>query len=286
MAFNFQTFRTRATTAIVFVIVMLGGLLWNQWSFLLLFAMIHIGCWIEYRSLIAKIDNRYQHISPIHFYGAIAAGLGFMCWMTGDAYVIGDFVLSEIGFRILLIALTVLVLVKLIKAKMPDWEIIGYTVGGLLYISMSWGLLMNLYHYFDGNVHEKGWLLPMLIIATIWINDTMAYLVGSFIGKTPFSPISPKKTWEGTVGGAILAVAVVTIAGVYWLELPWIQLLLITITSAVMGTLGDLLESKLKRMAGVKDSGNFMPGHGGFLDRFDSLLLAVPYVWLVLFLFG
>lgn len=286
MAFNFQTFRTRAITAIVFVIVMLGGLLWNQWSFLLLFAMIHIGCWIEYRSLIAKIDNRYQHISPIHFYGAIAAGLGFMCWMTGDAYVIGDFVLSEIGFRILLIALAVLVLVKLIKAKMPDWKIIGYTVGGLLYISMSWGLLMNLYHYFDGNVYEKGWLLPMLIIATIWINDTMAYLVGSFIGKTPFSPISPKKTWEGTAGGAILAVVVVTVAGVYWLELPWIQLLLITITSAVMGTLGDLLESKLKRMAGVKDSGNFMPGHGGFLDRFDSLLLAVPYVWLVLFLFG
>ena len=78
----------------------------------------------------------------------------------------------------------------------------------------------------------------------------------------------------------------VTIAGVYWLELPWIQLLLITITAAVMGTLGDLLESKLKRMAGVKDSGSFMPGHGGFLDRFDSLLLAVPYVWLVLFLFG
>lgn len=286
MAFNFQTFRTRAITAIVFVIVMLGGLLWNQWSFLLLFAMIHIGCWIEYRSLIAKIDNRYQHISPIHFYGAIAAGLGFMCWMTGDAYVIGDFVLSEIGFRILLIALTVLLLVKLIKGKMPDWKIIGYTVGGLLYISMSWGLLINLYHYFDGNVYEKGWLLPMLIIATIWINDTMAYLVGSFIGKTPFSPISPKKTWEGTVGGAILAVVVVTVAGVYWLELPWIQLLLITITSAVMGTLGDLLESKLKRMAGVKDSGNFMPGHGGFLDRFDSLLLAVPYAWLVLFLFG
>jgi phosphatidate cytidylyltransferase len=281
MAFNFQTFRTRALTAIVFVIVMLGGLLWNQWSFFFLFAVIHIGCWIEYRSLIAKIDNRYQHISPIHLYGAIAAGLGFMC-----AYIIDDIVLSEIGFRVLLVALTVLVLVKLIKAKMPDWKIIGYTVGGLLYISMSWGLLMNLYNYFDGNVYEKGWLLPMLIIATIWINDTMAYLVGSFIGKTPFSPISPKKTWEGTVGGAILAIAVVTVAGVYWLELPWVQLLLITITAAVMGTLGDLLESKLKRMAGVKDSGSFMPGHGGFLDRFDSLLLAVPYVWLVLFLFG
>jgi phosphatidate cytidylyltransferase len=286
MAFNFQTFRTRALTAIVFVIVMLGGLLWNQWSFLALFAVIHVGCWIEYRSLIAKIDSRYQHISVVHLLGAIAAGIGFMCWMTGDLFLIGDLPLSEIGFRVLLISLTVLVLIKFIKWRVPDWKIIGYTVGGLIYISMSWGLLVNLYNYFDGNTYEKGWLLPMLIIATIWINDTMAYLVGSFIGKTPFSPISPKKTWEGTAGGAILAVAVVTAAGIYWLQLPMLQLLLITITSAVMGTLGDLLESKLKRMAGVKDSGSFMPGHGGFLDRFDSLLLAVPYVWLVLFLFG
>ncbi len=286
MAFNFQTFRTRALTAIVFVIVMLGGLLWNQWSFLFLFAIIHVGCWSEYRSLIAKIDDRYKNISSIHLYGTIAAGLGFMCWMTGDEYMIADTLLSEIGFRVLLVALTVLVLIKLIKAKMPDWKIIGYTVGGLIYISMSWGLLMNLYNYFEGNVYEKGWLLPMLIIATIWINDTMAYLVGSFIGKTPFSPVSPKKTWEGTAGGAILAVTVVTIAAVYWLRLPFIQLLMITLVSAVMGTLGDLLESKLKRMAGVKDSGNFMPGHGGFLDRFDSLVLAVPFVWLILFLFG
>lgn len=286
MAFNFQTFRTRALTAIVFVIVMLGGLFWNQWSFLALFAVIHVGCWIEYRSLIAKIDPRYKHISSIHLYSAIAAGLGFMCWMTGENYIIADTLLSDIGFRVLLVALTVLVLIKLLKARMPDWKIIGYTIGGLVYISMSWGLLMNLYNYFEGDINEKGWLLPMLIIATIWINDTMAYLVGSFIGRTPFSPISPKKTWEGTVGGAILAVAAATIAGVYWLELPLLQLLLITITSAVMGTLGDLLESKLKRMAGVKDSGSFMPGHGGFLDRFDSLLLAVPYVWLILFLFG
>lgn len=286
MAFNFQTFRTRALTAIVFVVVMLGGLLWNQWSFLVLFAVIHVGCWIEYRSLISKIDARYQHISFIHLCGAITAGLGFMCWMTGDQFLVFETPLSEIGFRLLLVALTVLVVIKLMKWRMPDWKIIGYTFGGLAYISLSWGLMMSLYNYFDGNENEKGWLLPMIIIATIWINDTMAYLVGSFIGRTPFSPISPKKTWEGTAGGAILAVAVVTCAGVYWLQLPLIQLLLITITSAVIGTLGDLLESKLKRMAGVKDSGSFMPGHGGFLDRFDSLLLAVPYVWLVLFLFG
>ena len=168
---------------------------------------------------------------------------------------------------------------------MPDWKIIAYTIGGLLYISLSWALLLDLYNRtYSPKFPEAGWLLPMIIIATIWINDTMAYIVGSLIGKTPFSPISPKKTWEGTVGGAILAVAVISLVCVYWLELSLFKMILVTVTAAVMGTIGDLFESKLKRMAGVKDSGSFMPGHGGFLDRFDSLLLATPYVWLVLFL--
>lgn len=285
MAFNFQTFKTRALTAIVFVVVMLGGLLWNQWSFLLLFAAIHIGCWVEYKSLIGKIDSRYQGISMAHLGGAIVAGLGFMFWMTDEQYRIGDIFLHEVGGWILLISLAALILLKLIKGRMPDWKIIGYTIGGLLYISLSWGLLVDLYNEISSQkFSNSAWLLPMLIIATIWINDTMAYIVGSFIGKTPFSPISPKKTWEGTVGGAILAVIVVTLIAVYWLELDMVQMIIITITAAVMGTLGDLLESKLKRMAGVKDSGSFMPGHGGFLDRFDSLLLATPYVWLLLFL--
>ena len=125
-------------------------------------------------------------------------------------------------------------------------------------------------------------LLPIAIIFSIWINDTMAYIVGSLIGKTPFSKISPKKTWEGTAGGALLCVAVIAILGA---TIPaakaiavkhWIA---IAALAAVFGTMGDLFESKLKRMAGVKDSGSFMPGHGGFLDRFDSLLFAAPAVW-------
>lgn len=285
MAFNFQTFRTRALTAIVFVVVMLGGLLWNQWSFILLFSLIHVGCWVEYTSLIGKIDPKYQGISLIHKAGAITAGLGFMFWMTDDQYIIGNVLLRELGGWILLISLSGLILLKLIKARITDWKIIGYTIGGLLYISLSWGLLTDLYNEITSpEFSNSAWLLPMLIIATIWINDTMAYIVGSFIGKTPFSPISPKKTWEGTIGGAILAVLVVTLVAVYWLQLDISQMIIITVTAAIMGTLGDLFESKLKRMAGVKDSGSFMPGHGGFLDRFDSLLLATPYVWLMLFL--
>lgn len=131
-------------------------------------------------------------------------------------------------------------------------------------------------------------LLPCVIIFSIWVNDTMAYIVGSMIGKTPLSKISPKKTWEGTAGGAVLCIVVIGILGsiipaakhiaVY----HWVAIASIC---AIFGTSGDLLESKIKRMANVKDSGSFMPGHGGFLDRFDSFLIATPLVWLYVILF-
>lgn len=132
-------------------------------------------------------------------------------------------------------------------------------------------------------------LIPVAIVFSIWINDTMAYIVGSLIGKTPFSKISPKKTWEGTAGGAILCVAVIALLGYFIPAARSIAVehwAAIAAICAVFGTMGDLLESKLKRMAGVKDSGSFMPGHGGFLDRFDSLLLAAPAVWIYVKLMG
>lgn len=131
-------------------------------------------------------------------------------------------------------------------------------------------------------------LLPCGIIFSIWINDTMAYVVGSFIGKTPLSKISPKKTWEGTIGGALLCVAVMVLLGYLVPAAKIISVkhwLMIALLAALFGSLGDLFESKLKRMAGVKDSGSFMPGHGGFLDRFDSLLWATPAVWIYVQLF-
>jgi phosphatidate cytidylyltransferase len=130
------------------------------------------------------------------------------------------------------------------------------------------------------------YVLPMLVIISIWINDTMAYVVGSFIGKTPLSALSPKKTWEGTIGGAILAIVAVVLLGKALTELSYQTLVIVSATAAITGTIGDLIESKFKRMAGVKDSGNILPGHGGFFDRFDSLLLAGPSVWLLLTLFA
>jgi phosphatidate cytidylyltransferase len=113
----------------------------------------------------------------------------------------------------------------------------------------------------------------------------MAYIVGSFIGKNPLSKISPKKTWEGTIGGIILSVVVITLIGKASSTYSWQHWMAISFCCAVAGTFGDLLESKIKRMAQVKDSGNLMPGHGGFLDRFDSMLIAIPFVFLYYFLF-
>lgn len=221
MAINMETLKTRALTAVVFVAVMLTGLLWNRWSFIVLFTIVHFGCWYEFIKLMRLIyGNRY----------------------------------------------------------------VKYCLLGVLYITMPILMLVSL-RLLDifGNSGiikaDMGYILPCTIIFSIWINDTMAYLVGSIIGKTPFSKISPKKTWEGTGGGAILCVIIIGLAAYFYLG-DYKQAAIIAAICAIFGTMGDLLESKLKRMANVKDSGSLMPGHGGFLDRFDSLLVAVPFVWL------
>ena len=223
MAFDLQTFKTRTLTAIIFAAVMLTGLLWNGIAFIILFVIIHIGCWIEFIKLLKKINP-------------------------------------------------------------GKW--VPYVPLGFLYITLPIILLIDL-RLHDLKILSDNFLkiIPSGIIFSIWINDTMAYIVGSLIGKTSFSKISAKKTWEGTIGGAILCIIIISFVGwyakVYTLQ-DWI---IISALCAIFGTFGDLLESKLKRMAQLKDSGTLMPGHGGFLDRFDSLLVAAPFVWLYVYFF-
>lgn len=283
MALNLQTFKTRAITAIVFAAIMLGGLLWNQWSFLLLFSAIHFGCWAEYQKLVTLIDPEYRHINVGHRYGVMLLGWGFMLWMTSTDYRVGNYLVAALGWQLMWIGAVIFLLTVVIAPKFNHPKLLAHSLLGLLYISLSWGLMMHLWNNMGQSVLTgQPWLLPVVLIASIWINDTMAYIVGSFIGKTPFSSISPKKTWEGTIGGALLAIALVTLAGHYIWIFPVRTLLLVSSIAAVFGTAGDLFESKLKRLAGVKDSGNIMPGHGGFLDRFDSLLFATTITWLVL----
>ncbi len=284
MAFNLQTFKTRATTAVVFVAIMLSGLFLSHWSFLLLFSIIHFGCWFEYQKLIGLIDPDYRQITPFHKYGVMIVGWAIMLWMTSNSLLIGTIRVNELGWWLLLITACVLPIVEVLFANNLNLKSIGYSIAGLLYISLSWGMMMELRgqgrFLLQGSETGMSWIIPIILIASIWINDTMAYIVGSFIGRTPLSPISPKKTWEGTLGGALLCIATVSWAGHYLFQIDVYYLIIISSIAALIGTVGDLFESKLKRMAGVKDSGQIMPGHGGFLDRFDSLILATPFVWL------
>ena len=291
MALNIATFKTRAATAGVFVAVMLLGLCWNHWIFFILFSVIHFGCWIEYQKLVCQIDNNYTQISPFHKYSVMLAGWCILLYFTNDAFTIAGIQLSAIGWWLGLIAIFVLPIIELLFSKQLEAKNIGWSAFGLIYISLSLGLMIDLRCFGmlanpqPINFNFAAFALPLGIFIALWINDTMAYLVGSFIGKTPFSKISPKKTWEGTAGGAVLCVVVVALLG-WWAKVytvkDWMAIAAIV---AVFGVLGDLFESKLKRMANVKDSGSIMPGHGGFLDRFDSLLLATPFVWLYVVLF-
>ena len=240
MAINKEVLKTRSLTAVVFVVVMLLGLFYNKWSFIILFTIIHFGCWYEFIILMKKIN--------------------------GDKYLPYCFL-------------------SLVYITMPILML--YHLGVILSASP-----INLYSIDLANAHrvniDFSALIPAAVIFSIWINDTMAYIVGSLIGKTPFSKISPKKTWEGTAGGAILCVSVIGLLGYFVTVAKQIAVLhwfAIAAICAIFGTAGDLLESKIKRMADVKDSGSFMPGHGGFLDRFDSLLLATPFVWFYVVLF-
>ena len=280
MAFNKQTFQTRALTAIAFVLVMSAGLLWNRWSFFVLFSIVHFGCWAEYQKLVRRFNPDYNLATPVHRYGVMAAGWCLLLYFTNRTLAIGGLALSDAGFWLGLVLLLGLPLAGLFRLKQVFVKNIGYSLCGLLYISLSLGLLIHLRSFWSADAASLSLTIPLLLIFTLWVNDTMAYIVGSFIGKTPLSPISPKKTWEGTVGGIILAVVTMTLLAYVTGRLPVAHAAIITALAATAGTYGDLFESKLKRMAGVKDSGTLMPGHGGFLDRFDSLLFASPVVWL------
>jgi phosphatidate cytidylyltransferase len=286
MALNKEVFRVRALSSLFFVVVMLLGLLWNHWTFLLLFSIIHFGCWREYTRLIEKIFKVSFH--PFIHLGLMLMGFGMMLAFCGRAYQINGFGLKENGC--LPISLSgFLLLAAGIFQRSNIFSLKAFIIAALgwLYISMSWGMMLGLRQegmIFKGSAlfSDAGRVIPMLLILSVWANDTFAYLVGSFIGKTPFSKISPKKTWEGTAGGVILCIVGMGTLGSYFVTgRPSWQAVWIALIVSITGTLGDLLESKIKRLADVKDSGAMLPGHGGFMDRFDSLLVATPFVWLL-----
>jgi len=285
MAFNWKTFQTRTLTAIVFAAVMLTGLLWNQWSFLVLFSIIHFGCWWEYFNLLGKIHNTIYH-RYIRI-GFMLLGYAIMLWFCGPTYQISNYHLKENFVFPVSIAGIVMLALGIFLSKKIKLKPFGAAALGLLYISLSWGLMLNMQKLsgIDISIHKHNvvigfFQIPIVIVTSIWINDTMAYIVGSLIGKTPLSKVSPKKTWEGTAGGVILTVIVICLIAYFSKRISVVDAGIMAGIAGITGTIGDLFESKLKRMAGVKDSGQIMPGHGGFLDRFDSLLFASVFIWI------
>lgn len=292
MPLHWPTFFTRLGSAVVFAAIMMTGLLWNEWSFLGLVLLIQTLCLREYFRLMEKID---PDEAGYNFF-PLTAGLGIvLLLLIGYQLFIpapapeqkwGDVLPSTWQeqkpamraaiWPMLLFAPVLLFLVAALSRK-SSLRRGAEALAGLLYIVLPCALLLFMY--------QIDWTIPLALVLMIWTNDTMAYLVGSFIGKTPFSEISPKKTWEGTAGGALLTVIGAALIAWFFQPDALVLWILLSLCAAIAGTAGDLLESKLKRLANVKDSGTMMPGHGGALDRFDSLLVAVPFAfasaWLV-----
>ena len=274
MALHWPTFFTRLGSAIVFCIIMMLGLLWSEWAFLGLVLLILVLCLRDYFRLVKKIypgayRPKWMQVTTQLFSIGLLLSVAFAIFHLGVEFD------KTAGLSLLFVPTLILLFAAFSGGKsLPSVLQAG---GAMIYVTLP--ILMFL------GLRSISIIVPLALILMIWMNDTMAYLVGSFIGKTPFSKISPKKTWEGTAGGAILTIAGAAIWGHYsgyYRMIDWIALAL---CAAIAGTAGDLLESKLKRLADVKDSGTMMPGHGGALDRFDSLLIATPFAFAYAYLF-
>jgi phosphatidate cytidylyltransferase len=263
----------RASTAVIFVLVMLGGLFGGQASFVLLFAIITALCLWEYLSMVL---NRYTKRDFTRM--VIGLGFGLMPFVLATILHMGSiqspdqFVIysSILFFPFIFLAF----IYELFSKSANPFQNVGFIVLGMVYIGAPFALL-DFIAFSDEKFYA--WVVFGLLLLT-WMNDTGAYLVGSKIGKRPLFPrISPKKTWEGTIGGVIVTFLVAYIYCAATGVLRLIDWMVLAAIVSVFGTVGDLVESMLKRSVGVKDSGNLLPGHGGVLDRFDAFIFLLPF---------
>lgn len=274
-----STFTTRLISGTVYVALIVLALtlsmVWGLWVLLSVFAVAGI---VEFNRLTGV--NR-PYIFRIVLDCAAAVWLLYATAQYGMA-------ISH-GLGIFLPYLLYLLYVVCRSTFLPHQAMLpslGNSLIGQLYIAVPLALTIRLTLEVDpySSMTQYNGLLLLAIFIFIWVNDTGAYLVGSRWGKRRLAPsISPKKSVEGSIGGLLLVLlSAVVLRLLLFPELSWLRILLIAVVVAIFGTIGDLFESSLKRRAGVKDSGKLIPGHGGILDRIDSLLLAVPAVYLLL----
>jgi len=266
----------RSITGAGFVIVMLGSALLGQFVFSLLFLLVTILGLHEFYSL-QKDDQGKPGLLQ-----SVATGLFLYLTLALHA---GNYADDRV-FLLNIPALFLFFISELWRKQSQPFLSIAYALSGIIYIALPLGLSLYFFNPdIPSGVSHFGVMIGFLLI--LWLNDTGAYLIGSWLGRHKlFERISPKKTWEGSAGGAIMALLTSWGMALLVKDIPLWQWISIGLITVVFGTLGDLVESLLKRSLGIKDSGTLLPGHGGILDRFDALLLAVPFVFVFLAFFS
>lgn len=279
-----KTFWTRTASAVVYALLFVGSiysgrLLGNERLgvvILTLFLMfVNMGCTFEFFRMVSTQGAKPNKPLGYAFAALVQAGISALVMNLGNMVLFG------VGILIILLPLVfaVTACVQLWHPSEQPFRDIAYTLIPIFYIALPLGLMPVL--------NTKDLNVLMLCVILVWVNDCFAYMGGSLVGKHKMWPRhSPGKTWEGTAIGVVFTFVVALIFGpMFQPRFSTIDWLVIGFICSVIDTLGDLVESMLKRSVGMKDSGNIMPGHGGFLDRFDSLLIITPFVFIYIIIF-
>jgi phosphatidate cytidylyltransferase len=279
-----NNFLRRTLTGAWIVIFILGGFWLHPVSFLITGLIVMSGAQYEYYLLIQKTGVKPQIIP-----GMITAA---------TAYIISVLVAAGIlpwrFFVILILMIVLIMIIELYRQKERPFDSLAHTIFPVFYIAVPFSLFPFSAFSHTGLdsllPHDIVDFSPGIVVGffiLLWTNDTGAYLVGIALGRHRLMErISPKKSWEGFFGGLILTVIVAWLLSGWFGVVDRTRWMIISIIITMAGTYGDLAESMLKRSIGVKDTGTIMPGHGGFLDRFDSAVLSFPLVFLFIILFG
>ncbi|WP_194349992.1 phosphatidate cytidylyltransferase [Pontibacter beigongshangensis] len=262
---SLNNLQQRIIVGVLGATLFIGGILYSEWTYFVLFLGLTLLGIVEFYRLVGA-----QGIKP---HRGVGLTLGLLIY-TSVFMVEREFVAPEILYLLPPVLFMVLVL-ELYRKHPQPFANIAFTMLGALYIGVPFGLL-HLLGYLQG---EYSWQPIMGVLLLIWASDTGAYVFGKSFGKHKLLPrVSPGKTWEGWAGGVLTAVVVAYVLSLFFVDLELYQWIGVAVIVSIFGVLGDLVESMLKRSLGVKDSGTLLPGHGGILDRFDSLLLAIPFI--------
>ncbi len=268
----------RALTGAAFVAVIIAGICVHPYLFLLVFGLVTALSLWEFYGLMNAFRNKILK----RFISSLG---GVYLFFSSFVYAYG--LIDGKIFIPYLVFLMYTFISELYNKKSDPIHNWAFTLLAQVYCAGSFSLLNFI--YFSADTLVNGIAFPLFVLALfvfIWLNDTGAFLVGSTIGKHRlFERVSPKKSWEGFCGGLIVALAASQIFAYYEPEVSrWVWLGFSAVV-VVFGTWGDLTESLMKRTLGVKDSGSILPGHGGMLDRFDSVIMAIPAVYIYIELF-